>query len=62
MADSNIIIGGLLSKDLDHTKFFEGFTILLDPIVKRECETEGGKKELERLARFAAMLWVPARV
>jgi len=55
MPDSNIIVGGLLSKDLEHAKFFEGFTILLNPIVKRECDTPGGKKEFEKIAKFAAI-------
>jgi ribonuclease HII len=55
LPDSNVIIGGFLGKDLEQSKFFEGFTILLDPIVKRECDTPGGKKEFERLAKFAAI-------
>jgi ribonuclease HII len=55
LPDSNIIIGGLLGKDLERSKFFEGFTILLHPIVKKECDTPGGKKELERLAKYAAI-------
>jgi predicted PilT family ATPase len=38
-----------------NTNFFEGFTILLHPIVKRETDTHGGKRELERLAKFAAI-------
>ena len=55
LPDSNIIIGGLLSKDLERSKFFEGFTILLHPIVVKECDKAGGKKELERLAKYAAI-------
>jgi ribonuclease HII len=55
LPDSNIIIGGFLGKDLERSKFFEGFTILLHPIVKMECDKPGGKKELERLAKFAAI-------
>jgi ribonuclease HII len=55
LPDSNIIIGGFLGKDLERSKFFEGFTILLHPIVKVECDTPGGKKELEKLAKFAAV-------
>jgi ribonuclease HII len=55
LPDSNIIIGGFLGKDLERTKFFEGFTFLLHPIVKGECDTPGGKRELERLAKFAAI-------
>jgi ribonuclease HII len=53
--DSNIITGGLLSKDLERSRFFEDFTILFDAIVRRECDTPGGSKELSKLARFAAM-------
>lgn len=53
--DSNIIIGGLLSKDLENKKFFEGFTIVIPPVVRKECDTSGGKREFERLAKFASM-------
>ena len=28
---------------------------MLHPIVKKECDTPGGKKELERLAKYAAI-------
>ncbi|HLH45199.1 MAG TPA: hypothetical protein VKV31_00280 [bacterium] len=55
LPDSNIIIGGFLGKDLESSKFFEGFTVLLHSIVKMECDTKGGKKELEKLAKFAAI-------
>src|SRR6266704_630634 len=55
LPDSNIIVGGLLSKDLAHSKFFEGFTILFDPVVKREIDTRGGRSELEKIARYAAI-------
>jgi ribonuclease HII len=55
LPDSNIITGGLLSKDLGRSRFFEGFTVLLDATVRSECDTPGGKQELGRLARFAAM-------
>ncbi len=55
LPDSNIIVGGLLSKDLAHSKFFEGFTILFDPIVKKEIDTRGGRGELEKIARYAAI-------
>jgi hypothetical protein len=40
---------------LGKVQFFEGFTILLHPIVKRESDRPGGKRELERLAKFAAI-------
>ena len=55
LPDSNIITGGLLSKDLERSLFFEGFTVLLDATVRRECDTPGGKQELGRLARFSAI-------
>lgn len=55
LPDSNIITGGLLSKDLERSRFFEGFTILLDPTVRQECDTPGGKQELGKLSRFAAI-------
>lgn len=55
LPDSNVITGGLLSKDLGHSRFFEGFSVLLDAIVRRECDTPGGKQELGKLARFAAI-------
>ena len=56
MPDSNIIIGGFLSKDLSNSRFFEDFTVVLNPIVKHETDkSRGGRKELERIANFAAM-------
>lgn len=56
LPDSNIITGGLLSKDLQRSRFFEGFTVLVHAIVrKQECDTPGGKEELGKLARFTAM-------
>ena len=55
LPDSNIIKGTILGKDLDRAKFFEGFTVLLSPVVKYECDTPAGKKELGRLAKFAAI-------
>lgn len=53
--DSNIILSGLLSKDLRRSRFFEGFTILLSTTVRKECDSPGGKRELGELARFGAM-------
>ena len=52
--DANVIIRGLLSKDLEGPKFFENFTVILPAVVKKECDTRGGKVELERIARFAS--------
>lgn len=53
IADANVIIRGLLSKDLESSRFFEDFTVVLPAVVRKERDTKGGKKELERLARFA---------
>lgn len=53
--DSSALIAGVISKDLDEKGFFEGFTMLLDPVVRKETDNPGGKKELERLGDFAAM-------
>lgn len=55
LPDSNIIRSGLISKDLKNSRFFEGFTVLMSAIVRQECDTSGGKKELGELSRFAAM-------
>jgi len=52
LPDNSIITRGFLSKDLESAKFFENFTILLHPIVKKESDHPGGKKELERLGHF----------
>lgn len=53
--DSNIIIRGLLSKDLETGKFFENFVVIIPPVVRKECDNPGGKKEFERLAKFASV-------
>ncbi len=53
--DSNVINRGLLGKDLEKSKFFEDFTILIPAVVRYECDTKGGKKEFERLGRFASI-------
>lgn len=55
LPDSNIITGGLLSKDLEQSRLFEGFTVLLHAVVRRECDTPGGKAELGKIANFAAI-------
>jgi len=53
--DTSVISSGLLSMDLDSSKFFENFTFLIHPTVRRESDTKGGKREFERLANFAAI-------
>jgi len=51
--DSSIIQRGLISKDLERSRVFEGFTIVIVPVVRKECdETPRGKKEFKRLAHF----------
>jgi len=55
MPDNSVVSGGLISKDLDSSKFFEGFTLLIHPTLRHESDTKGGKKELERLGHFAAI-------
>lgn len=52
LPDTSTIIRGFISTDLENTKFFENFTILVHPIVKKESDTHGGKKELERLGHY----------
>jgi ribonuclease HII len=53
--DANVILRGFLSKDLGKGKFFENFTILISNVVKSETDTPGGKKEWERLSKFASI-------
>lgn len=55
LPDSSVIRNGFLSKDLEKKKFFENFTILIHPIVKKETDTRGGKKEWENLGHFHSM-------
>jgi len=52
--DSSIIRRGLISKDLESSRFFEGFTVILPAVVRKECDTEAGKRELGRIADFAS--------
>jgi len=53
--DADVIIAGVISKDLDKKGFFGGFAFLLHPVVRKETDTPGGKSELARLGDFAAM-------
>ncbi|MBP7791523.1 MAG: hypothetical protein KA120_00470 [Candidatus Goldbacteria bacterium] len=53
LPDSNIIRSGLLSKDLESNRFFEGFIFIITPIVRKECDNPGGKSELDRLVKIA---------
>ena len=60
--DSNIINRGILSRDLKRGKLFEDFTILIPSIVRYECDTKGGKKEFEKIGKFAAIGRVKLKV
>jgi ribonuclease HII len=52
--DSSVILAGVISKDLETKKFFEGFSFILLPEVREECDGPGGKKELEKLGNFVS--------
>jgi len=53
LPDSSIIQRNTITQDLEGSRFFEGFTIILSPIVRRECDgTPRGKREFEKLAQF----------
>lgn len=54
--DSSIIQRNLISRDLDASRFFENFTIILTPVVRKECDgTPRGKKEFDELWRYNAI-------
>ena len=36
--DSSVILSGIISKDLERGRFFEGFTFLIVPTVREECD------------------------
>jgi len=56
LPDSSVIRRGFLSKDLENKKFFENFTFLIHPVVKKETDiTPGGRKELEKLGHFSSI-------
>lgn len=53
--DSNAITRNIISNDLAASKFFENFTVILCPVVRKECDgTPRGKKEFEELTRYEA--------
>ncbi len=53
LPDSSAIQGGVISKDLNRSRFFENYTFILSPIVRKECDgTRKGKKEFDELAKF----------
>jgi ribonuclease HII len=53
--DSSVILAGVISMDLDTKRFFDGFTFVLLPEVRKECDSPGGKKEFEKLGNFASI-------
>ncbi|MEM3389753.1 MAG: hypothetical protein QW506_03205 [Thermoproteota archaeon] len=54
--DSSIIRRGLLSKDLEGSRFFEDFTVIMSSIVRKECDAmRSGRHELDKLANFASI-------
>lgn len=54
--DSSAIQRSLISNDLKASKFFENFTIVLCPVVRKECNgTPRGKKEFNEIRKYSAM-------
>jgi ribonuclease HII len=54
--DSSAIQRGLICNDLSASRFFEDFTIVLPPIVRKECNgTPRSKTELEGLWKYHSM-------
>jgi ribonuclease HII len=54
--DSSVIQRSLISKDLTASKFFENFTLILIPVVRKESDaTPRGKKEFDELSKYDAM-------
>lgn len=47
--------------ELERKGFFEGFALLLHPVVAAESDTEGGRAELGKLANYAAMVRLEGR-
>lgn len=54
--DSSAIQRNLISNDLAASRFFEDFTIILTPVVRKECDkTPRGRKEFKELHRYNSM-------
>jgi len=54
--DSSVIQRNVLSKDLKASRFFEGFTVILTPVVRKECDgTPNGRREFDELRRYSSM-------
>jgi ribonuclease HII len=51
--DSNAIFRSMLSNDLKASKLFEDFSVILCPVVRKECDgTNRGKKEFQELRKY----------
>jgi len=54
--DSSAIQRSIITKDLETSRFFADFTILLSSVVRRECDgTPTGKKEFDGLRKYSSM-------
>ncbi|MHA1632385.1 MAG: hypothetical protein ACTSXC_06215 [Candidatus Freyarchaeota archaeon] len=54
--DSSAVQRNLISNDLEASRFFEDFTVILVPIVRKECNgTSRGKTEFEKLRKYSTM-------
>ncbi|HID94565.1 MAG TPA: hypothetical protein EYP53_00715 [Candidatus Latescibacteria bacterium] len=54
--DSSAIQRSLISHDLSASRVFENFTVILTPVVRKECDgTPRGKREFEALERYGSM-------
>lgn len=55
LPDTNAIVRRVLSKDLKKSAVFEGFNVLLSPVVRSECDKkDNAKKELEEMQSLFA--------
>jgi len=54
--DSSAIQRSIISNDLAASKFFQDFTVILGPVVRKECDgVRRGKREFEELRGYASM-------
>ncbi|MFX0202200.1 MAG: hypothetical protein ACFFCW_39315 [Candidatus Hodarchaeota archaeon] len=56
ISDSSAIRRNIISNDLSASRFFEDFTVILCPVVRKECDgTTAGKKEFEKLRKYSEL-------
>lgn len=56
LPDSSALQRNIISQDLNTSKFFENFSIILSPIVRKECKDKPqGKREFEELSKLASI-------